>query len=219
MRRDRLPAVGADQIIILGRHPDRIALARELGATDVVSERGGEAVQRVRELTDGFGVHSVLECIGLEDAMRTGIGIARPGGAVGRVGVPQDETIPACCRRTSPTSRWRRTCPGPCLRRGAPSGRHGRTHRTGPGLRPGRRPRRRARRLPSVERRRGDQGHGAALTPVASFSRQQTESRDTEDVRERGLEARRREHEAVAGLNGKARALECLGRRRRGQPR
>src|SRR5439155_1408401 len=50
----------ADQIIILGRHPDRIALAREFGATDVVSERGEEAIERVRDLTDGFGVHSVL---------------------------------------------------------------------------------------------------------------------------------------------------------------
>src|SRR5437870_6926136 len=87
--------LGAEQIIILGRHPDRIALAREFGATDVVSARGDEAVERVRELTDGFGVHSVLECVGLEQSMLTALGIARPGGAVGRVGVPQDETLPA----------------------------------------------------------------------------------------------------------------------------
>jgi threonine dehydrogenase-like Zn-dependent dehydrogenase len=87
--------LGAEQIIILGRHADRIALAREFGATDVVSERGDEAVERVRELTNGFGVHSVLECVGTEQAMLTAISIARPGGAVGRVGVPQDETMPA----------------------------------------------------------------------------------------------------------------------------
>jgi threonine dehydrogenase-like Zn-dependent dehydrogenase len=87
--------LGAEQIIILGRHPDRIALAREFGATDVVSERGEEAVERVRELTDGFGVHSVLECVGHGQATLTAIAIARPGGAVGRVGVPQDETMPA----------------------------------------------------------------------------------------------------------------------------
>jgi threonine dehydrogenase-like Zn-dependent dehydrogenase len=87
--------LGAEQIIILGRHPARIALAREFGATDVVSERGDEAVERVRELTDGFGVHSVLESVGLEQSMLTAIGIARPGGAVGRVGLPQDETMPA----------------------------------------------------------------------------------------------------------------------------
>jgi threonine dehydrogenase-like Zn-dependent dehydrogenase len=87
--------LGAEQIVILGRHDDRIALAREFGATDVVSERGEEAVERVRELTGGFGAHSVLECVGYAQAMETAIGIARPGGAVGRVGVPQDETIPA----------------------------------------------------------------------------------------------------------------------------
>src|SRR3954471_19128435 len=87
--------LGAEQIIILGRHPDRIALAREFGATDVVSERGDEAIERVRDLTDGFGVHSVLECVGLEQSELTAIEIARPGGAVGRVGVPQDETMPA----------------------------------------------------------------------------------------------------------------------------
>jgi len=87
--------LGAEHIIILGRHADRIALARELGATDVVSERGDGAVERVRQLTGGFGAHSVLECVGLEDSMRTAISIARPGGAVGRVGVPQGETLPA----------------------------------------------------------------------------------------------------------------------------
>jgi hypothetical protein len=87
--------LGAEQIIIMGRHEDRTALAKEFGATDVVSERGEEAVERVRGLTGGFGVHSVLECVGYAQAMETAIGIARPGGAVGRVGVPQDETIPA----------------------------------------------------------------------------------------------------------------------------
>ncbi|MBV9395765.1 MAG: zinc-dependent alcohol dehydrogenase family protein [Methylobacteriaceae bacterium] len=87
--------LGAERIIMLGRHADRIALAGEFGATDVVSERGEEAIERVRELTGGFGVHSVLECVGLEQSMLTALNIARPGGAVGRVGVPQNETLPA----------------------------------------------------------------------------------------------------------------------------
>jgi threonine dehydrogenase-like Zn-dependent dehydrogenase len=87
--------LGAERIIIMGRHPDRIALARDFGATDVVSERGEEAIERVRELTGGLGVHSVLECVGYEQSMVTALSIARPGGAVGRVGVPQDESIPA----------------------------------------------------------------------------------------------------------------------------
>ncbi len=87
--------LGAERIIFLGRHPDRIALAQTFGATDIVSERGEEAVERVRALSGGFGVHSVLECVGTDQAMRTAIGIVRPGGAVGRVGVPHYEAIPA----------------------------------------------------------------------------------------------------------------------------
>jgi threonine dehydrogenase-like Zn-dependent dehydrogenase len=87
--------LGAEQIVILGRHTDRTDLARELGATDVVSERGEEAVEKVRALTGGFGAHSVLECVGLDQSTQTAIEIARPGGAVGRVGVPQGEAMPA----------------------------------------------------------------------------------------------------------------------------
>jgi threonine dehydrogenase-like Zn-dependent dehydrogenase len=87
--------LGAEQIIVLGHHPDRIDLAREFGATDIVRERGDEAVELVRELTGGFGAHSVLECVGHGQSTVTALGIARPGGAVGRVGLPQEESIPA----------------------------------------------------------------------------------------------------------------------------
>lgn len=87
--------LGAEQIILLGRHPDRIALAKEFGATDIVSERGEEAIERVHELTNGLGVQSALECVGYGQSTLTALSIVRPGGAVGRVGVPQEETIPA----------------------------------------------------------------------------------------------------------------------------
>jgi threonine dehydrogenase-like Zn-dependent dehydrogenase len=86
--------LGAEQVIIMGRHEDRTSLARELGATDVVAERGEEAVQHVRELTGGFGVHAVLECVGTEASTETSVEIARPGGAIGRVGVPQYPAVP-----------------------------------------------------------------------------------------------------------------------------
>jgi threonine dehydrogenase-like Zn-dependent dehydrogenase len=86
--------LGAEKIIIMGRHEDRTSLARELGATDVVAERGAAAVQQVQELTGGHGVHSVLECVGTDASTATSIQIARPGGAVGRVGVPQYEAVP-----------------------------------------------------------------------------------------------------------------------------
>jgi threonine dehydrogenase-like Zn-dependent dehydrogenase len=86
--------LGAEQILILGHHPDRIALAKAFGATDVVRERGEAQVERVRQLSGGFGVHSVLECVGNESAMTTAVAIARPGGAIGRVGVPHYAGIP-----------------------------------------------------------------------------------------------------------------------------
>ena len=84
-----------NSIIMLGRHDDRIRLARAFGATDVVSERGAEGIERVRELTGGLGAHSVLECVGHGEAVLTALSITRPGGAVGRVGVPQENVIPS----------------------------------------------------------------------------------------------------------------------------
>jgi threonine dehydrogenase-like Zn-dependent dehydrogenase len=86
--------LGAEQIIVLGRHRDRTDLARELGATDVVAERGAAAVEQVRERTGGVGVHGVLECVGTEAAIETSVRIARPGGAIGRVGVPHYPAVP-----------------------------------------------------------------------------------------------------------------------------
>jgi threonine dehydrogenase-like Zn-dependent dehydrogenase len=86
--------LGAEQIILLGNNAERISLGQEFGATDVVRDRGDDAVERVRELTGGFGAHSVLECVGLEQAVVTALEIARPGGAIGRVGVPEHDTTP-----------------------------------------------------------------------------------------------------------------------------
>src|SRR6266536_3702167 len=87
--------LGAEQIILLGRHADRIALARDFGATEIVSERGEAAVEKVRQLTGGLGAHCVLECVGHGQSTETALLIARAGGAVGRVGVPQEATVPA----------------------------------------------------------------------------------------------------------------------------
>jgi hypothetical protein len=86
--------LGAARIILLGNNPERVALGQEFGATDVVRERDEEGVEHVRELTDGLGAHSVLECVGLAQAVDTALQIARPGGAVGRVGVPEHDTTP-----------------------------------------------------------------------------------------------------------------------------
>lgn len=77
--------------------PSLLTLSDVLGTghhAAVVAERGDAAVERVRELTGGFGVHRVLECVGTEQSMQTAVEVARPGGAIGRVGVPHYEVIP-----------------------------------------------------------------------------------------------------------------------------
>jgi threonine dehydrogenase-like Zn-dependent dehydrogenase len=80
--------MGAERIIAMSRHEKRQRLAREFGATDIVTERGDEGVARVMDLTNGIGADSVLECVGTQESMMQAIHAARPGGYVGYVGVP-----------------------------------------------------------------------------------------------------------------------------------
>ncbi|MGV9306241.1 zinc-dependent alcohol dehydrogenase family protein [Nonomuraea sp. NPDC003727] len=86
--------LGAERIILMGRHGERTKLGIDFGATDVVPERGAEGVEKVRELTGGQGVHAVLEAVGYMNAYETAFGIVRPGGVISRVGVPQYEDAP-----------------------------------------------------------------------------------------------------------------------------
>lgn len=86
--------LGAERIVLMGRHRARTDLGREFGATDVVAERGAEGVEKVRELTDGDGTHTVLECVGHLAALETGLDVVRDGGTISRVGVPQYELGP-----------------------------------------------------------------------------------------------------------------------------
>jgi threonine dehydrogenase-like Zn-dependent dehydrogenase len=80
--------MGAERIIAMSRNAPRQKLAREFGATDVVTERGDEGIERIRELTKGVGADSVLECVGTQEAMTQAVRSARPGGFVSYVGVP-----------------------------------------------------------------------------------------------------------------------------------
>ncbi|MFC6315694.1 zinc-dependent alcohol dehydrogenase family protein [Lapidilactobacillus achengensis] len=84
---------GAKRIIAMSRHEDRQKLALEFGATDIVPERGDEAVAKVLALTNNAGADAVLECVGTELSTETAIRIIRPGAAVGRVGVPHTPKI------------------------------------------------------------------------------------------------------------------------------
>ncbi|CAH1851825.1 zinc-binding dehydrogenase [Convivina praedatoris] len=79
---------GAKRIIAMSRHADRQKLALEFGATDIIADRGDEAVQKVMALTNGAGADAVLECVGTEQSTATAFAVARPGATVGRVGLP-----------------------------------------------------------------------------------------------------------------------------------
>jgi threonine dehydrogenase-like Zn-dependent dehydrogenase len=80
--------MGAERIIAMSRHESRQKLAREFGATDIVTERGDEGIARIKDLTKGIGADSVLECVGTQESMLQAIRSARPGGFVSYVGVP-----------------------------------------------------------------------------------------------------------------------------------
>jgi threonine dehydrogenase-like Zn-dependent dehydrogenase len=86
--------LGAERIIAMSRHEPRQQLAREYGATDIVTERGDEGVARIKELTDGLGAHSVVEAVGTQESMMQAIRSTRPGGHVGFVGVSHDVQLP-----------------------------------------------------------------------------------------------------------------------------
>ncbi|MEV5686404.1 alcohol dehydrogenase catalytic domain-containing protein [Streptomyces sp. NPDC052164] len=86
--------MGAEKIILMGRHTSRTDLGREWGASEVVAERGEEGVAKVMDLTGGEGSHVVLEAVGLMPAYEQAYGIVRPGGIISRVGVPQYEEAP-----------------------------------------------------------------------------------------------------------------------------
>ena len=87
--------LGAKRIIAMSRHEDRAELAREFGATDIVPERDQAAVDKVLEMTGGYGADAVLECVGSKQSFDTAIGLIRRGGVIGRVGLPHDVVISA----------------------------------------------------------------------------------------------------------------------------
>src|SRR5258708_6742634 len=87
--------MGAERIIAMSRHESRQRLAREFGATDIVTQRGDEGVAHIKELTNGLGADCVLECVGTETSLMQAIRSARPGGYVSYVGVPHEVTLKA----------------------------------------------------------------------------------------------------------------------------
>ena len=83
--------LGAERVISLSRHAPRQAIARDFGATDIIPERGEECIARIKEMTEGIGADCVVECVGTEQARKTAVDAARPGGSIGLLGVPHGD--------------------------------------------------------------------------------------------------------------------------------
>ena len=107
--------MGAERIIAMSRHETRQKLAREFGATDIVTERGDEGVARIKDLTKGIGADSVLECVGTQESMMQAIRSTRPGGYVCYVGVPHGVELDGRGTVLRPRPPARRPRPGAAL--------------------------------------------------------------------------------------------------------
>jgi alcohol dehydrogenase len=79
--------LGAERIVAMGHHEDRLELAESFGATETIAARGEDAVDEALDQTYG-GSNHVLECVGAASSMDTAFEVCRPGGTVGYVGVP-----------------------------------------------------------------------------------------------------------------------------------
>ena len=161
--------LGAERIVLMGRHQHRTDLGRDFGATDVVAERGADGIDQVRDLTDG-GSPVVLEAVGHLPAYEQAVGVVRPGGVISRVGVPQYEEAPVGFGSLFGAQRHPHRWPGagPRVHRAAAARRPGRQRPAGPGLRPHGRPGRHPRGVRRHGRPRGAQGDGPAVTTVTA---------------------------------------------------
>jgi threonine dehydrogenase-like Zn-dependent dehydrogenase len=84
--------IGAERLIVVGHHADRLEIAKRFGATHIVTSRDDEAVAEILELTDGGAPH-VAECVGLQSSFDLALQVVRDGGSIGYVGVPQDAAL------------------------------------------------------------------------------------------------------------------------------
>jgi alcohol dehydrogenase len=86
-------AAGAQRIVAIDLNDDKLALARQLGATDTVNPSDGDAIEHVRDLTSG-GVDYGFETAGAVAALETAYGVTKRGGTTVTCGIsPPDGTM------------------------------------------------------------------------------------------------------------------------------
>lgn len=82
--------LGAKRIILCSRHEKNSAVGKKFGATEIITERGEKAITKLKEITNSIGADSVLECVGTKAARDMAMGMVRPGGKIGCVGLPEN---------------------------------------------------------------------------------------------------------------------------------
>jgi threonine 3-dehydrogenase len=80
---------GAAKVFATDINPERLAIARALGADVAINAKDEDVVARLRQLTGGVGVDVVLEMSGAEVAIRQGFEAVTNGGRVSLLGIPE----------------------------------------------------------------------------------------------------------------------------------
>jgi len=83
---------GAKAVIGIDLQPAKLELARKFGATHVINSGAEDTALRVKEIT-GRGVNHSFEAIGLGATQKLAIGLARTGGGVYFIGIPQGKPL------------------------------------------------------------------------------------------------------------------------------
>ena len=86
---------GASMVIGVDRLPDRLRVARQMGADHVIDSSRVDPVAEIMRLTEGRGVDIAIEALGLQETFEASLRVLRPGGTLSSLGVySTDLTIP-----------------------------------------------------------------------------------------------------------------------------
>lgn len=77
---------GPSTIILVGRHDDRLELAKKIGATHVVNSKNDDPIEFVKALTEGRGANSIIDSVGNKSAITQGMEMSQAGASISVLG-------------------------------------------------------------------------------------------------------------------------------------
>ncbi len=75
------------QIIMIDLDDNRLQIAKRFGATATINSSDGKAIEKVKQLTDGRGVDTAIEAVGVPASFLLCEEIIAPGGVIANIGV------------------------------------------------------------------------------------------------------------------------------------